>query len=201
MRVVAFFDAPYRHFTADSVLEETAAQALRDWLHGNGPEWVPHTEEHSDQWSCVLSPKRHPVTAEVLTPAVIGEFRRSMEQQFNKRFAERVMVSASRVHPSGSVGVHNDYRGEPGTTMVDEKGRPYETHRLIIGLTENHSFADGGFAAIVGGPNHDSPIVRLIRPVFNTAYAFEQGPDSYHAVTEVWQRDRINIACYFFPPS
>ena len=76
---------------------------------------------------------------------------------------------------------------------------PHERFRVLISLTPNYRDEDGGFAAIMEGPYEDSNIARLIRPVFNAGYAFQQTANSYHAVTETRNRDRLTLVCYLYP--
>jgi hypothetical protein len=198
MRVVQAFEQPYPHFVADKVLDERHALPLAQWLASDEPEWRLVEKYISETWQLSLFPSKHPLVAQAFTPEIVSSLVAAMEKQFSTRLDKRVRLNATRMTATQSIGVHSDF-ARYDESYRDAFGLPQETHRLVIGLTLDYRDGNGGLAAIVSGPNADSPIARLIRPEFNTAYAFSQLRDSYHAVTEVTSGRRINVICYFYP--
>ncbi len=120
-----------------------------------------------------------------------------METAFGTKLDRRVRITAVRLAPGQAIGIHNDNIIDPD--YRDSSGMPHEQFRVLISLTPDYRDEDGGFAAIMEGPYEDSNIARLIRPVFNAGYAFQQTGNSYHAVTEMRNRDRLTLVCYLYP--
>lgn len=149
------------------MLERVCSQA-GDWQRRDG-----------DFYQCLLRD---------VTAAVPEDFRLALVDRVRVitglPLVERVDITAQRMIPGQSIGVHSD--------------RPllgYEIARLVVQLTRQWQPADGGVLELFDQPA--GPPVYSVNPGYNEAFGFILHEDSHHAVTEV-TRQRSTVVFNFW---
>src|SRR5262249_13999603 len=95
--------------------------------------------------------------------------------------SEHYHIAAHKLIPQQGIGVHTD-RPQDGS----------ETHRLVIHL--NRGFVDSyGGHLIFFDDQKGQRVRKIIRPLHNSAVAFESSARSYHAVSNVLHGIRYSL--------
>ncbi len=110
--------------------------------------------------------------------------RRFIEEEFGCRLTDRVDLVAHTLLPGQRIAIHNDY-------LVGE-----ETHRLTVQLNRGLSDEDGGFFMLFNSLDA-ADLHRVLRPVSNTAIAFEISTKSHHAVSRLHGGERYTLVYSF----
>jgi hypothetical protein len=156
-------ERPFPFFTCSGAFPAEVCEGLGR-LFAEGKDW-----DHRDEgfYKCFLRDCTAEVSAELLR-----ETAGRMREITGFPLTDEVQLTAQRVMPGQSIGVHSD--------------RPllgYEFARLVVHLNEGWRSGDGGLLQLFEQPDA-APALQL-EPLHNVAFGFALHEDSHHAVSEV----------------
>ena len=93
-------------------------------------------------------------------------------------------IAAHRLVRGQTIRMHNDY--------IDGK----ETHRLLIQLNHGWKLEQGGVLMIFGSRSPED-VRRTLKPVHCSGLVFEISPSSFHAVSQIKDRERYTLVYSF----
>lgn len=176
--------APYRLVLFENVLPR--CDSLLEWLSAH-LGFIRHYEDFFDQYELPVQCADLPSDlAWLVSPQHLTGLVKSMNEAFKVPFLPIVRIVFHRLCKGQGIGVHTD-ESLPG----------YETHRLVVTLTDRWKDAWGGHFYVMNG-NSEYDMHALIRPAMNCGVAFELTPDSFHAVGEVNEGMRHSVVFSFW---
>lgn len=183
-RVREQVDQPFRYRLLEAGLPAALEADLLAWLESDAPWRLVETDFY-EQHEFSLLHVDVPVTFEPLIGCdALSQARRLIEDEFDCQLTERVELVAHKLVPGQRIAIHNDHL--PGQ----------ETHRLTVQLNRGLSDDDGGFFMLFNSCDA-SDIHRILRPVSNTAIAFEISEASHHAVSRLHGGERYTLVYSF----
>lgn len=179
---------PFPHFLLPDFLDPETASNVLDWLEQSAP-WTLQTSNFYIQHGsgkladCVSGTK----AAAVASPIALQIIRKNLERVFGTRLCpDRGGVIAHRLLPGHRIGVHNDCPAH-GT----------ETHRFLINLNRGFEDSYGGHLVLLDKDDPSGSTV-IVRPLHNSAAAFELSGRSWHCVEEVTGFERYSLIYAFW---
>ncbi|KQS27067.1 cyclophane-containing peptide 2OG-Fe(II) oxygenase YhhC [Dyadobacter sp. Leaf189] len=184
---IASFNKPYPHLTVDGILSEDLTRKIVHWFDTKA-EWQPHTSSFFNQFDCMnLSMGRLDGLDGLFSRPTVTYFRKLIEKHMEVDLSEtRISYCAHKFTQGLGVGIHTDSPHD-GT----------ETHRLIIHLNSHFSDRFGGHLVVLN-ENNIGNINKIVRPVNNSAFAFELSDNSFHAVSDVEEGIRYSLIYSFW---
>ena len=175
---------PFCYLLLERVFPVTMVECVIAWLERDAPWRLVETDFY-EQYEFSLLDAELPVTlGHLVEPTGLDAARCFIEEQFGCRLANRVDLVAHKLLPGQRIAIHNDH-------LVGE-----ETHRLTVQLNRGLSDEDGGFFMLF--KSFDAADVhRILRPVCNTAIAFEISTKSHHAVSRLHGGERYTLVYSF----
>lgn len=175
---------PFCYLLLGRVFPDAVVELLISWLERDG-RWRLVETDFYEQYEFSLMDAELPMAlAHLVDRAGLDETRHFIEREFGCRLTDRVDLVAHKLLPGQRIAVHNDY-------LVGE-----ETHRLTVQLNRGLSDEDGGFFMLFNSCDA-ADIHRVLRPVSNTAIAFEISTKSHHAVSRLHRGERYTLVYSF----
>lgn len=177
-------DQPFPHAIAPAVLPHDLALALHAWLLGTD-RWHLTTEDFYSQYefSLLADPLPQHLQA-LLAPDTLAAVTQHLGRVFGHSEFQLVDVTAHRLVAGQRIALHDDYLG------------PEETHRLVLHLNPAWQDSHGGYLMLFASSDA-ADVTHVIRPAFNSGFAFEISAASHHAVSEVHGMDRYSLVFTF----
>jgi Rps23 Pro-64 3,4-dihydroxylase Tpa1-like proline 4-hydroxylase len=173
-------DAPFRHFSAASVLRNGTERKIYDWLDTTDA-WSLTEADFYTQFEFSLLDTTLP---EDLQSLIEKDAIQCLTDRFNELCGKSSFslagVTAHKLVNGHRIGIHNDYIGKA------------ETHRMVIHITPYWQDSNGGYLMLFQSAKADQ-VAKLIKPVDNSAFGFEISEKSYHAVSTIYDFYRYSI--------
>jgi Rps23 Pro-64 3,4-dihydroxylase Tpa1-like proline 4-hydroxylase len=175
---------PFCYLLLERCFPDTIVECLIAWLERDAPWRLVETDFYEQYEFSLLDAELPVPLAHLVEPASLDTVRCFIEEQFGSRLTERVDLVAHKLLPGQRIAIHNDY-------LVGE-----ETHRLTVQLNRGLSDEDGGFFMLFNSFDA-ADVHRVLRPVCNTAIAFEISMESHHAVSRQHGGERYTLVYSF----
>jgi Rps23 Pro-64 3,4-dihydroxylase Tpa1-like proline 4-hydroxylase len=177
-------DLPFPHAAGAGILPIDFARALHTWLLETD-RWHLTTADFYDQYEFSLLDAPLPADlAALLAPGTLDAAVQELCRVFTQPALRLVDVTAHRLVDGQRIALHDDYLG------------PEETHRLVLHLSPDWQDAHGGYLMLFSSADA-THVSHVVRPAFNTGFAFEISPQSHHAVSQIHGLDRYSVVFTF----
>ncbi|MBM7846654.1 cyclophane-containing peptide 2OG-Fe(II) oxygenase YhhC [Herpetosiphon giganteus] len=177
---------PFTFYIINNFFSEDKNEFLLQWLKKD-ISWKYHRESFFEQFERHLNYTTKVSSCPWLVSSEYhNELLNMMESLFNIEFSDRVEIVAHKLIAGQGIGIHTDEPHE-GT----------ESHRVVVQLNSHFIDTYGGHLIFFRNQNPDS-IHTIIRPINNTAIAFELSSLSYHAVNNVTDGERYTLVFSFW---
>jgi Rps23 Pro-64 3,4-dihydroxylase Tpa1-like proline 4-hydroxylase len=181
---VSFNNTPYPFFIGEDVISKKGDQLFLEWLEVTNAWTLTKADFYTQNEFSLLDIEVPEQLQWLVSPKTVH----SIETQFSTHFPiKKMAVRGITVHQlldGHRIGIHNDYiQGE-------------ETHRLIIQLNRNWHETNGGYLMLFNSSDPED-VFKVIKPISNSAFGFEISPNSYHAVSSVYEFSRYTLVYSF----
>lgn len=175
---------PFPHLVVPSFFDRAMGDSVFNWLDTNLVWEFTETCFYTQFELNLLHTELPEAVQFLVSEAMIRSTADTIKKAFNEPILQLVDVAAHKLVNGHRMGVHNDFIG------------PEETHRMVIQLNKGWDADKGGFLMLF---NSDRPadVSTIIKPINNSAIAFEISPKSYHAVSAVHDFTRYTIVYTF----
>lgn len=165
-----FREQPFHYGLFSSVFSAPAHADVLTWLE-ESDAWALAQTDFYEQYEFCADDVHMPQTVEFLQkPALREELCSMMGSLFKTELSRDIRLLAHKLMPGQHIGIHND---------VIEGG---ESYRLTVQMNRGLRDEDGGYFMLFNSSN-PSDIHRILRPVTNSAVAFNISERSNHAVS------------------
>lgn len=176
--------SPFRHTTRANLVCDEAADALLSWCETGAP-WKLRIASFYEQWELHLDNKALPPHLQaVVSDETVDHLTEVMLEPIIQKPLKLVEVTAHKLVPGQTIGIHNDYIGGE------------ETHRLLVQLNRGWDVQDGGVLLLFGSAQ-PGDICRAVKPSHRSGFAFEISPNSFHAVSRMVSGERYTLVYSF----
>ena len=175
----------FRHAQLPELLEPSTADATLAWFQSTAP-WRLHIASFYEQFEFSLLGNGPPNHLQCLTtPAFIGELKSQLALSLGETSdLELTEIAAHKLTPGQTIRIHNDFIGGE------------ETHRILIQLNGGWTVDNGGLLMLFGS-DEAADVRTIVLPEHRSCFAFEIGPESYHAVSRIIHGDRYTLVYTF----
>ncbi len=178
------YSLPFPHFLSGSALRQDAADALLKWFEGSAP-WSLVETDFYEQFEFSITPEQPPNDCLFLTdPKFTQGLNDTVARAFGVELDDATDVTAHHLTDQQSIRTHNDIL------------EGAETHRLVIHVNAGWRDNNGGFFIFFNSAD-PADICKLVKPLHNSAVAFEISTRSSHAVSMVRNHSRYSVVFSF----
>jgi Rps23 Pro-64 3,4-dihydroxylase Tpa1-like proline 4-hydroxylase len=177
--------SPFNYLITPKALRPDLAESLLSWFETSAPWFLVETDFYEQYEFSFFD---HPLPASIsdlITKENIDSAKSLMEELFETQLSPKVDFTAHKLLSGQRIRIHNDYI--PGM----------ETHRLIIQLNRGWIDDNGGMLMLFNSRD-PKDLHRVIRPVHNSAVAFEISKKSNHAVSTIHAGERFTLVYSFY---
>jgi Rps23 Pro-64 3,4-dihydroxylase Tpa1-like proline 4-hydroxylase len=176
--------SPFCHTTKANLVSDETADGLLRWCENEAP-WKLRIASFYEQWELHLDTDVLPHhLKEIVSDETVCRLVDVMLKPIVQKSLNLVEVTAHKLVPGQTIGIHNDYIGDE------------ETHRLLIQLNRNWNVESGGVLLLFGSDQPDD-IRRAVKPAHRSGFAFEISPNSFHAVSRMVSGERYTLVYSF----
>lgn len=180
-----FITEPYEHFFLDQIIADDLSQSLLKWLETSAPwnlvEASFYEQYEFSFWETELPQELSFIKSKTTLDYLCSTF----EKVFNAKLDyNKVDVTAHKLINGQRIRIHNDF-------IPDE-----ETHRLVIQINSGWVEENGGLLMLFSSSNADD-ISQVINPKNGCALGFAISPNSYHAVSRIYDGERYTLVYSF----
>jgi Rps23 Pro-64 3,4-dihydroxylase Tpa1-like proline 4-hydroxylase len=176
--------APFRHTTRANLVCDETADLLLSWCENEAP-WKLRIASFYEQWELHLDNNVLPLHLQaIVSDETVCRLMEVMLKPIAQRPLSLVEVTAHKLVPGQTIGVHNDYIGDE------------ETHRLLIQVNRGWSVKNGGVLLLFGSAQ-PGDVRRAVKPSHRSGFAFEISPNSFHAVSRMVSGERYTLVYSF----
>jgi len=175
----------FPHAQLPELLDHGTADATLAWFQSAAP-WRLRIATFYEQHEFSLLGDEPPADLQCLTmPAFIDELKFQLASSLGETSdLELTEIAAHKLTPGQTIRIHNDYIGGE------------ETHRILIQLNGGWAVDNGGLLMLFGS-EEAADVRTIVVPEHRSCFAFEIGPDSYHAVSRISKGDRYTLVYTF----
>ncbi len=177
---------PFRHCVDSSFYPKSVSRRVLTWL-ADEVNWRYGRTAFYEQFAIPLMDVEIPKD---LLPAFsqrsLGLLRRQVENHFQTALEPNVDIAALKFVQGHGIGVHTDFGEEP------------ESHRVVVQLNRGRIASQGGELVFLR-TRRETDVDLIFSQAHNLAIAFEIGPNSYHALSEV-ESGECYMVVYSFRP-
>ena len=175
---------PFPHATAMWPLPSELCESLLDWFEGDAP-WRLQIASFYEQWEMHLDADGLPVDVRsVVSEEVAAKLSADLLLPIGAGLPHLTEVTAHKLLPGQTIRIHNDHL------------EGAETHRILVQLNRGWSDEQGGLLMLFGSAAA-SDVRRIVRPLHGSSFAFEIGPQSFHAVSTIASGERYTLVYSF----
>ena len=176
--------SPFPHFTSNSVLSAEKISEVFNWFKDTRIWNLVETDFYEQYEFSLL----HTDLPENMKCLISEQSLFYIEQKYIKEFKvnslKLVDVVAHKLVNDQRIGIHNDFiNGE-------------ETHRMVLHINPYWQEDNGGLLLLFKS-NKAEDMVKIIKPIDNTAFGFEISRQSHHAVSKIYDFTRYTIVYTF----
>jgi len=176
--------SPFPHFTSNSVLPSNKITEVFNWFQDTRIWNLVETDFYEQYEFSLL----HTDLPENMNCLISEETLSYVEQKYIQEFKlnalKLVDVVAHKLVNEQRIGIHNDFiNGE-------------ETHRMVLHINPHWREDNGGLLLLFKSAKPED-MVKIIKPVDNTAFGFEISRQSHHAVSKIYDYTRYTIVYTF----
>jgi len=176
--------SPFRHTTRANLVCDETADALLGWCE-NGAPWKLRIASFYEQWELHLGTDVLPAHLQaIVSDETVSLLTEVMLKPMVQKSLKLVEVTAHKLVPGQTIGIHNDYIGDD------------ETHRLLIQLNRGWTVQNGGVLLLFGSAQ-PGDVCRAVKPSHRSGFAFEISPNSFHAVSRMEAGERYTLVYSF----
>lgn len=179
-QTVERFKKPYKFVITSDFFKEEEVLYLNDYAL-NIVDWKLHIESFFEQYE-------YKVGGDKLLPfeKLERHVKTFIEQEFSIPLSNESTIVFHKLVKGQKISIHNDC-----PTLG------YETHRLVVNLNADYRDENGGHFYICSERNSSS-IIKIIRPLLNSAFGFAAAKNSFHAIGEVISGERYSLVFSFY---
>lgn len=175
---------PFPHFCAETILPVIDENHILNWLEQT-KDWKLIVTDFYEQLEFSFFDVVMPDSVKhLIEEDTIKLIATTIEKSMDSHKLELVGITAHKLVDGHRIGLHNDYIGGE------------ETHRFILQISSNWTEANGGYLMLFNSDNVED-VSKLILPLSNTAFGFQISPQSYHAVSTIYNFSRYSIVYTF----
>lgn len=175
---------PFPHFYSPKILKNGLESQLYEWFE-NTDLWHFTQTDFYEQFEFDFFNAELPLELRSLVEEdTLKIFKNKIQNELKVSSLELVGVAAHKLVDTHRIGIHNDF--------IDNE----ETHRLVIIINPNWEEKKGGVLMLFNSADV-SDLNKLVNPIDNSAFAFEISPNSYHAVSRIYDSTRYSIIYTF----
>ncbi len=181
---VQYDSRPFPHLLIEEVLDNSLLEELIIWFESTD-EWKIIKTSFYEQYEFSLLDASLPSEIQSLIGQDwVIEIKKLFHLHFQVSNLALVDVTAHKHINGQSIGIHNDYiEGD-------------ETHRLVIQVNTNWREENGGFLMMFDSDNAQD-LIKVVRPLSNSALGFEISERSFHAVSQIFEFKRYSLVYTF----
>ncbi|MES2381257.1 MAG: cyclophane-containing peptide 2OG-Fe(II) oxygenase YhhC [Bacteroidota bacterium] len=175
---------PFPHFHCSSILQNGLETTLYNWFE-NTAQWHLTKTDFYEQYEFDFLNAELPADIKCLVDEnCLATIKENIQHKLNVSAIELVGIAAHKLVDGHRIGIHNDF-------INDE-----ESHRLVIHINPHWQEQNGGVLMLFNS-YEASDLNKLVNPIHNSAFAFEISPNSYHAVSKIYDSSRYTIIYTF----
>ena len=175
---------PFKHFWSLATFFDGCDQEIYEWLE-KSYVWDFTKSEFYTQFEFSLMERELPKNLEhLITDDSIKYISNCFIKQFGLSTLDLIGATVHKLIDGHKIGVHNDFIGGE------------ETHRLVIQINPNWSEVNGGYLMLFNSQRSED-VAKVIKPLNNSCFGFEISPNSFHAVSKVYDFTRYTLVYTF----
>lgn len=184
LSTLSFQSSPFPHCYGKDVLVKGIEYIAFQWLSDTSQWSFTKADFYEQHEFSLLGIDLPDGLATLISSETIASIQQKLTQVFKLTLLELVGVTAHKLVDGQRIAIHNDYiEGE-------------ETHRLVIHFNPQWTDLHGGYFMLFHSPKVED-VAKVIRPLHNSAIAFEISRKSHHAVSQIHGLDRYSIVYTF----
>lgn len=175
---------PFPHFHCLSILQNGLESIVFNWFE-NTLLWQLTKTDFYEQYEFDFLNADLPTNLKCLIEDdCLSTIKSNIQNNLHVQAVELVGIAAHKLIDGHRIGIHNDF-------INDE-----ETHRLVIHINPYWEEKNGGVLMLFNSYEAND-LIKLVNPIHNSAFAFEISPNSYHAVSKIYDSSRYTIIYTF----
>ncbi|CAN5892364.1 hypothetical protein BH11BAC7_BH11BAC7_21740 [soil metagenome] len=184
LSVIISENFPFPHFYSPSALLNGFEKKVFKWFEETN-EWYLIETDFYEQYEFNFLSAKLPHDLECLIgEKIITTIKSKLKDKFNVSSLNLVGITAHKLINGHRIGIHNDFiNGD-------------ETHRLVIHINPNWNESNGGLLMLFSSSNADD-LTKIVKPINNSAFAFEISGKSHHAVSKIHNFSRYTVVYTF----
>jgi hypothetical protein len=179
---------PFRHCVVSSFYPQSVSRRMLTWLSEEA-NWRYGRTSFYEQFAIPLMDIAIPSDlAATFSERCLGLLRRQLETVFVTALEPSVDIAALKFVRGHGIGVHTDFGDDP------------ESHRVVVQLNGGRTPSQGGELVFLRG-RRETDVDIIFSQESNLGIAFEIGPTSFHALSEIESGECYMVVYSFRPRS